>query len=119
MIAVTTAVVETAAALSTGNVAQTVTNTMTLVDYNYNNGQADAMINLNEVLGVSSTIVNVACTDCYAYSALSLVLQMNIQSYSLKTAQVYAQGDANYKLYMVGSLNGLNADYSAQVRDLI
>ena len=108
-----TSVVESVAMLiTTGSLDESISPTLTLINYNYDAGKASAItsFNLEDVIAkaehVSSLPVDVAivCTSCYVYSAVSIVISVSISKYQLKTAQVYVEGTQNFDMEFGGTL---------------
>jgi hypothetical protein len=71
--------------------------TVEFVNYNYDAASKSAVgeLDLIEALAIDSSYadnLNVICTECYAYAALSIVLYCKIESHDLKVAKIYAEG---------------------------
>jgi nickel-dependent lactate racemase len=115
--AATKSIVQTAADIISGNIDSSTSAVVTFVDYNYDTGTGHAVeeFDLAEALGITTGNVVITCTECYAYAATSLVLTMSIQSYSLKTAEVYVTGDAKFKMALQGSLEDVTYNWEKEV----
>lgn len=112
----TVAIVQTAASLATGSLDETVDETVTLANYNYDTSTQSAVesIDLETELGIS-TGVSIECTQCYAYAAVTLVISVGISNYNLNTAEAYVTGDMNFRMAMTGTIDDITYDYETEV----
>lgn len=79
-------------AVTTGNLVTSSTNSLTLINYHYDTETAGTtcQLNFDDVFG--SDNADGVCTNCYAYTGLSVTFAVNINDYVLNSASVKASG---------------------------
>jgi nickel-dependent lactate racemase len=110
-------IAQIAASLASGNLDASSTATVTFVKYNYDvsTGSAVSSFDLGDALDIASGVAQVTCTECYAYAATSLHVSIDIESYALKTVEVYVSGDVSFKMDMGGTMINVAQEWEKEV----
>lgn len=118
-------VITTPVTISGGSLSDTGTNDdlqATKFNYNVVDAAADSAFDLSTVLGlpgIDEEKINIQCTQCYAYSQMQLVVNFVVSNYAVQYAQVYVDGDVNYRMQAGGILNDLSGSFSNNVSQWI